>query len=150
MVKADILKEFAPTIRFENGASVTLDGIQRLFADYAKKMGIPARFSRDEVVSGSLLNKTKEECVVISHPKHETDYLRFYVRVKRQGQMAFVCISSGGKSEQMAKAEKADAQRKAGKICGAVITSLGHNRAKYEEEQIYYECIRRMCSCLVA
>ena len=150
MIKANSLTEFVPTTRIENGASVTIHTIYHYFADYAKKLGIPVEFYKSEVVSGSLINKTKEECMVISHLKHPTDYLNFCVRVKHQGQQAFVYVSSYGTSAQMAKAAKANAKRQAGKVCSAAIASLGHNRAKYEEEQMYYESIRQMCNKLTA
>lgn len=108
MIKADELREFRPTVRYQNGEGITLSTVQEAIKDCAMKMGIPVAFTSDQVKSGGLFNSSVEDCIVMYHPEHERDYFRFCIRVKRQGVYAFVSVNDFGKSSQMAKANRAE------------------------------------------
>lgn len=144
MVKAYSLVEFLPTACLENDTSTTIYTLYRRFSDYAKKTGLPVEFYQDEVVTGGFLKKQKEICMVMNHPDKKLRYLKFCIRVKRLGTTSFVYFSSYGASAQMLKASKAAENRRVGKFFREMIASLGLSRFEYENEQLYYECIRRM------
>ncbi len=151
MIKADELREFRPQVRYQNGEGITLGTVQDAIKDCADKMGIPVVFTNDQVKSGGLFNSSIEDCVVMYHPEHERDYFRFCIRVKRQGVYAFVTINDFGQSKQMNKAsyeknykenrQGKDMSYKIGSMIGQGIMTLGKNKAKLEEEQMYYQCV---------
>ena len=150
MIKAGSLVEFVPTVCIESGENVTIHTVYHRFLDYAKKTKLPAVFYKDTVVSGNWFQKTREDCLVIHHPNQKLHYTKLCIRVKHLGTKAFVYISFSGNSVQMTKAAKAEIHRKAGRVFLAALLSFGHNRAKYEEEQMYYECFRQMCGTLTS
>lgn len=151
MIKADELREFRPTVRYQNGEGITLSTVQDAIKDCAMKMGLPVAFIGDQVKSGGLFNSSVEDCVVMYHPEHERDYFRFCIRVKHQGTYAFVSVNDFGKSSQMAKAERAEfgsADRKGksmsyklGSLAAQGLMNIGKSKQKLEEEQMYYQCI---------
>lgn len=151
MIKDTELREFRPTVRYQNGDGITLQTVQEAIKDCAMKMGIPVAFTNDEVKSGGLFNSSTEDCLVMYHPEHERDYFRFCIRVKRQGVYAFVSINDFGQSKQMNKANTAEfmKQDRAGKdlsyqigsMIGQGLRTLGSSKAKLEEENNYYQCI---------
>jgi len=151
MIKADELREFRPQVRYQNGEGITLGTVQDAIKDCADKMGIPVAFENDQVKSGGLFNSSVEDCIVMYHPDHRSDYFRFCIRVKRQGVYAFVSINDFGKSSQMAKADraefaKADRQGKSmsykvGSMIGQGLMNIGKSKQKLEEEQMYYQCV---------
>lgn len=151
MIKADELREFRPTVSYQNGAGITLKTVQDAIKERAMQIGIPVAFTRDQVKSGGLFNSSVEDCIVMYHPEHERDYFRFCIRVRRQGSYAFVSVNDFGKSSQITKddrAEFAKADRrgksmsyKIGSMIGQSIANIGKSKQKLEEEQMYYQCI---------
>lgn len=81
MIKIDELREFRPTYRFEDGASISLEAVQNALAAEAEKHDVPVAFYADQVKSGSLFNKQIEDCIVMYHPEHRYDYFTFCIRV---------------------------------------------------------------------
>lgn len=151
MIKDAELREFRPTVRYQNGEGITLQTVQEAIKDCAMKMGIPVAFMNDQVKSGGLFNSSTEDCIVMYHPEHERDYFRFCIRVKRQGVYAFVSINDFGQSKQMNKANTAefmkqdragkDMSYKIGSMIGQGLRTLGSSKQKLEEENNYYQCI---------
>ena len=151
MIKDKDLREFRPTVRYQNGNGVTLQTVQEAIKQAAMNFGIPVSFYADQVKSGGLLNSSTEDCLVLFHPEHQNDYFKFCIRVKRQGAYAFVYINDFGQSKQMNKDARADAYRedrrgqslsyKMGSMIGQAVTTIGKSKAKLEEEQNYYQCI---------
>ena len=138
-------------IRFPNGTGINLQTIKAAISDELDKNGVPASFTSDTVKFGGLLNGSIEDCLVLSHPNHFSDYLRYVLRVKKQGNYAFLIIDNIGTSKMGAKIATADAARenrrgksmsyKIGSMIGAAIAGSGKNRAKYEEEQNWYDMV---------
>lgn len=151
MIKADELREFRPVVRYKDGNEITLKVVQEAIEDYAKEIGIPVAFYADKVKSGGIFNKTIEDCIVLYHPEHQSDYFKICVRVDHQGSYAFVSAMDFGTSKQMKKAGQAAAYKadrkgksmsyKVGSMIGQGITSIGRSKSKLEEEQNYYACI---------
>ena len=151
MIKSDELREFRPNIRYKDGGYVTLQSLEYAIMNYAQSMGIPLASYADQVKTGSMFNKTIEDCIVLYHPEHRSDYFKFCIRVAYQGNYAFVSVMDFGESKQMKKAGQADAYResrkgqsmsfKVGSLIGQGITSIGRSKSKLEEEQNYYACI---------
>ena len=147
------------TIRFANGSTVSLQSVKSAISDELDKNGVPAAFKADSVRFGGLLGGSVEDCLVLSHPDHYSDYERYVLRVKKQGNYAFVHVDTTGMSKMGAKIATADAARadrrgksmsyKVGSMIGAAIAGSGKNRAKFEEEQNWYsmvnDCIHTAC-----
>lgn len=47
MIKIDELREFRPTYRFEDGASISLEAVQNALATEAEKHDVPVAFYAD-------------------------------------------------------------------------------------------------------
>lgn len=151
MLKADSLREFRPTFRYEDGSDISLESVQTALENAANGMNIPVAFYNEQVKSGGLFNSTVEDCIVMYHPEHRNDYFKFCIRVNYQGNFAFISVNDFGQSKQMNKAGRAEAYRadrqgqsasyKIGSLIGQGLTTLGKSKQKLEEEQRYYDCI---------
>lgn len=165
MIKEKDLNVFRDTYRYPNGSTITLQGIQSQLQSCASGYQIPIAFYSDQVKSGGLLNAQAEECLVIHHPAHLNDYYKIVITIKRQGTMAFVATYSYGESKnknKLSAGSAAGASLKAGwKAAGKegnwspgmslvtglaggafhALKSLGGNKAKQEEEQLYYSAL---------
>lgn len=151
MIKADELREFRPVIRYKDGNGITLTVVQDAIKRRAEEMGVPVAFGVDQVKSGGIFNRTIEECIVLYHPEHRTDYYNICIRVKHQGNNVFVSAMDFGTSRQMKKEDlskmyKADRRGKSisykvGSMIGQGVRTIGRSKSKLEEEQNYYACI---------
>lgn len=101
MIKEKELREAKTPIRYSDGESITLVSIQAAVQSKIDSKGLPVKFSMDQVKYGGLGGGT-EDCLVLSHPQHEKDYLQLCIRVKHQGTYAFVSIDEFGTSKQLA------------------------------------------------
>lgn len=154
MIKIDDLDEFRPKKGYMDGGNVSLESIQSRLTAEANSIGVPVTFYHDQVKAGGLLNKTVDDCIVMHHPDHKSDYYWFCFRVQRQGNMAFVHINIGGTSKQVGKqahAEFAKEDRKGkelsykiGSLIGQGIRTIGMNKQKLEEEQNYYAAMHHI------
>lgn len=151
MIKADTLREFRPSVRYKDGNSITLQTVQEAINDCAQGMGIPVAFYNEQVKSGGLFNSSVEDCIVMYHPEHQNDYFKFCIRVSHQGNYAFVSVNDFGQSKQINKAGRAEAYQqdrkgksmsyKVGSMIGQGLTTIGKSKQKFEEEQMYYQCV---------
>ncbi|MCM1541011.1 MAG: hypothetical protein NC121_07100 [Blautia sp.] len=160
MIKENDLREFRDMVRYQNGEGITLQTVQEALKDCAMKMGIQVAFRGDQVKSGGLFNSSVGDCIVMYHPEHENDYFKFCIRVRKQGTYAYVSVNDFGNSKQMAKAGRAEAYQqdrqgkdmsyKIGSMIGQAVTTIGKNKAKLEEEQMYYQCVMEMFDEIVS
>ncbi len=163
MIKEKDIAEFRPQVRFQDGASITLDTIKNALSDCAKQHGVPMAFENDQVKFGGLIGGSTFDALVIYHPDHKKDYYNFGVIVKKQGGYAFVSSFGTGSSKQVGKslnASQAGAEAKSamknlfdpnvdagtalGGLVGAGIKkafSLGRSNQKLEEEQNWYAMV---------
>jgi hypothetical protein len=151
MIKENVLREFRPQVRYQDGQGITLSSVQEAINDYAMNMGVPVAFRDDKVKSGGLFNSTVDDCVVMFHPEHEWDYFKFCIRVKHQGSYAFVIVNDFGQSKQINKANTAEYMKqdrsgqsmsyKVGSLIGQGLRTLVKSTKKLEEENMYYQCI---------
>lgn len=151
MIKAEVLRDFRPNVRYQDGMDITLQSVQYAIKECADKMGIPVSFYDDQVKSSGLFHSTTEDCVVLYHPDHADDYFKFCIRVRHQGVYAFVSVNDFGQSKQMNKEAAAGfgAEDRKGKSLsykiGSKVTerilTAGRNKQKMEEEEFYYQCI---------
>lgn len=151
MINADSLREFRPVVRYKDGATITPETVQTALQECAAKMGIPIAFRNDQVKAGSFFKPTYEDCLVMYHPDHLNDYFNFCIRVSHQGSYAFVSVNDFGVSKQISKADHAEWAKqdrkgkkmsyKVGSMIGSGLATLGKNKQKLEEEQMYYQCI---------
>ncbi len=160
MIKIDELREFRPTYRFEDGASITLDRIKQALLDESNEKGIPIAFYEDQVKSGGLFNKQIEDCLVMYHPEHRYDYFLFCIRVHHEGSLAYIAVNDFGSSKQMDKftrAENAKMDRQGkdlsyqiGSMIGSGLRNIGKSKQKLEEEQNYYGAVEYLLDQVIA
>lgn len=151
MIKIDELEEFRSPVRYQNGTGITLQTVHDAIIKCAMNMNIPVAFTPDKVKSGGLFNSVVDDCLIMYHPKHKNDYIKFCIRVKYQGSYAYVYINAYGQSKQGAKAAiaeegKADRRGKSlsyqlGSVIGEGLLTMGKNKAKLEEERMFYQCV---------
>ena len=152
MIKENQLREFRPTVRYSDGENLTLQFIQEVIEEQAAKYHIPVAFYNDVVSSGGFLKNSSEECIVMHHPDHKDDYLKYCIRVNKQGTYAFVKIDLFGRSKQIKKESYAYGYKKARKgqtISNKILLSvaqgimtLGLDKQKLEYEMNYNQMIR--------
>ena len=99
MISVNVLGEFRPQARCKNGKDITLEILQRAIQNTAEKYEIPVAFYPDQVKTGGFLNSTTEDCFVLYHPAHKTDYYNMVIRVKHQGTYAYIDVNLYGKSK---------------------------------------------------
>lgn len=141
-----------PNVNYRNGRDVTLPAIQQALRNAADSHGISVAFRNDEVKYGVFGGK--EPCLVLYHPAHEKDYYNVCIRVKHEGNYAFVSVNDFGTSTQIGNAgskdylketmKNGDGWTKAGALLGAGVRRLvkgGVNKQKLEEEQRWYAVI---------
>lgn len=151
MIKEKDLQELMPTIRYSNGSAVTYQSIRERLKEKATQNGIEMAFRNDEVKYGGLIGGGTEPCLVLYHPKHEKDYFNLCIRIKRQGNYAFVRVEEFGKSVQLGNAsskefvkdtmKNGDTGDKVAALLGAGVRKMIHggaNKQKLEEEQTWY------------
>lgn len=150
-IKDKDLRDLRPQVRYKDGESITLEVVQEALRNACANYGIPVAFNPGEVKSGGLFSGTTEECFVVFHPEHSSDYCKIAVRVRHQGTYAFVAVNDFGVSKQMKKAAYAEGYKqdrqgksmsyKVGSMIGQSIATLGKNQQKLEEEQNWYQMI---------
>ena len=124
---------FIPRVRFPDGQGLNLNVLQKAIQDQCDANGIPVAFQNDVLKTGSLFNKQSEDVLTLYNPDHPTDYLRFLLRVTRQGKYAFLDVYKAGGSKNYGR-ENAAANSMGAKLFNAV---TGHS-AKLQEEENYY------------
>jgi len=157
MIKEKDLREMRPNVRYQNGESITLQTLQNALQDAANAHGIAVAFYADEVKYGGLIGGGTEPCLVLYHPEHEKDYFKVCIRVKKQGNYAFVSVNDFGQSRQLNNASCQDFRKdvykngsmseKIGAAIGGGIRNLivgGTNKQKLEEEQMWYAIVGDM------
>lgn len=151
MIKANDLYNI-DSVRYEDGNFITLESIQEAIKDGAMKMDIPVAFMNDQVRSGTVIAPVVEDCLVLFHPAHERDYLKYCIRIKRQGAFAGVYVDYFGKSKQGRLAKQAELTRQDphSSLLTTGLTSLMSNKQKLEQEQFYYNCVETILAEVLA
>lgn len=159
MIKEKDLLDVFRNVRFANGEGVDLSAVKMALSDEADKNALPIAFYSDQIKFGGLIGGSVEDCLVLYHPEHRSDYYNLAIRIKRQGKYAFLTANSIGKSKmggKIAVAENARADRqgksmsyKVGSMIGSAIAGSGKNRAKYEEEQNWYVMVGDIFDAIV-
>ena len=66
--------EIQPTLTLADASNVNADNIMTKMKNVCDQSGIPAKFRKDKVIEGRILNKRTYECVIVSHPNPPQDY----------------------------------------------------------------------------
>lgn len=154
MIKEKDLREMRPNVRYADGQNITLGTLQTVLQNAANENGIDVAFYTDEVKCGGLIGGSVEPCLVLYHPQHEKDYFKLCIRVKHQGNYAFVSVHDFGVSTQMGNEgskenlknimKSGSGAEKAGALLGAGLRLMfkgGANKQKLEEEQMWYTVV---------
>lgn len=144
MIDLKHIRDFRPSVRYMDGASITLQTIQEALKDGAQRYGIPLGFEFDQVKSGGMFSKTVEDCLVLYHPERRKHYYQPVVRIQRQGNVTFVHVGLWGMSSND---QMADATSDSGFFAKAV---LGPKKNKIEEEQNYYSILNAILDEVIA
>lgn len=154
MIKEKDLREMRPQVRYKDGTGITLQTVKDAITDACRANGIPVAFTSDEVKYGGLIGGSTEPCLVLYHPEHAKDYFRVCIRVKHQGNYAFVQVNDFGSSTLMGNEgskemlkdtfKQGTGAEKVGALIGTglrFIVKGGTNKQKLEEEQNWYAII---------
>lgn len=107
MLKEKDLQELQPEICCQNGQGITLQVVQNELQEKMAQAGIAISFYPEQVKYAGLLGGT-ENCLVAYHPDHKKDYFSIVIRIKHQGNVAYITVNVSGVSKLM----KSDALRK--------------------------------------
>ena len=151
MIKTTELREFYPVVRYQEGNGISLQAIAGAIQHAADQKQIPVAFYSDRVKSGNPLAPNFEDCLVLYHPDHRTDYYKICIRVSYQGSYAFVKLMDFGNSAQGSKFDREEAMKqdrrgksvsyKIGSLVSQKLITLGKSQAKYDAENTYYVCL---------
>lgn len=162
MIKEKELTEFRQPLKYKDAKDVTLTQIQSLLQEEADANGISVAFWEDEIKYGGLFGDT-EPCLVLCHPEHEKDYFKFCIKLKHQGNYAFISVFEFGQSTQMGNAgskeylkeafSRGDGWEIGGALIGTAIRRLtkgGSNKKKLEEEEMWYSTISDIFDAVIS
>lgn len=151
MIKSALLRELRRFQCDDAQEEIHLDSVKFGFEALANEASIPLATKREQVKSGGLFNSMVEDCIVLYHPEHENDYIKFCVRVNRKGKYAFVDIDEYGISAQLSKAAQVQLGKEErrgkglgyqlGSVIGEKIATIGISQSKLAEEERYYSCM---------
>ncbi len=154
MIKEKDLREMRPSVRYADGNDITLKTVQDAIQHSAQQHGIPVDFYADEVKYGGLIGGGTEECIVLYHPEHQKDYFKLAIRIKRQGNYAFVTVQDFGTSTLMGNEGSKEhlketfkhgtGAEKVGALIGSGLRKIvkgGANKQKLEAEQMWYSVV---------
>lgn len=142
-------------VRIPNGQNITLNDVKVALKNEADENGVPIAFQSDQVKIGGLIGGSTEDCLVVYHPDHQKDYFNTAVRLKHQGNYAFLTIYDFGQSRLLGNAASSEFAKNqvkdafhggsvgvaVGAVVGKGLRTLfkgGANKSKLEEEQNWY------------
>lgn len=140
--------EVMGTANYKDSEDITFEILRAAIKDLAEKREVPVAFYEDEAKEGGLFGNT-HPCLVLYHPEHRYDYYNMAMVVTRQGVYASVNVYAAGKSKQMNKFARSEANKemrrgqslsfKIGNAAVSGLMNMGKNKQKLQEEQLYYE-----------
>lgn len=133
----DLTLEWIPQVRFPNGNNVNLMTVRDAIQNEADENGIPVAFREDQLKIGGLFSKQLEDVLVMYNPDHETDYLRFVIRVQHMGKYAFMHVYNMGGSKNYRSSNMAATGGAIGTIT-KIGNLIGGANAKLQAEEQYY------------
>lgn len=155
MLKEKELTQSRDQVRIPNGQNITLNDVKVALKNEADANGVPIAFASDQIKFGGLIGGSTEDCLVVYHPEHQKDYFNSAVRLKHQGNYAFLTVYDFGTSRLLGNAasaeftkEKLKATLHGGSVSEAIGAAIGGglrrlikggaNKSKIEEEQNWY------------
>lgn len=161
MLKEKELRNFKTNMRCVN--KITLEDVKNTIESKAHMIQLPVAFYNEEIKKGGMLNSHVIDCLVVYHPEHHSDYIKFAISIEN----SVVSISEFGESKNQRKLNNrqgAGAAMKAGihtaninaekgsGIGGALTTgaliggvkilkSLGGSKVKKQAEEEYYSML---------
>ncbi|MBQ9535079.1 MAG: hypothetical protein IJU78_04485 [Clostridia bacterium] len=145
MIKLSELKEidnFPGRVKIKNAASLTLNTVKAALAQSLSEYGVPYTLQFDEVESGGLFSKSREQCLCIINPQHVTDYFKYCIRISVTGNVAFATINYYGQSSLTGK-KNLEAERKNSGSLGRMALSaiFKTDNSAFEAEYQYYDVV---------
>lgn len=163
MIKSKELTQYQPILRYADGSGMNLATIQNALMAQAANYQIPVQFYSDQIKEGGLLSSASTDCIVMFHPQHQNDYIKYVISIKRQGTMAFVAVDNYGHSKNNAKSSalsdlktsifSKDTNESAaalGRAFANGLKSLGGKKSKKEEEQMWYSAMSEIIGNVIA
>lgn len=155
MLKEKNIVESRPQVRIPNGQNISLNDVRAALQKEADANAVPIAFGSDQIKFGGLIGGSTEDCLVVYHPEHQKDYFNTAVKLKHQGNYAFLSVYDFGTSRLLGNAETSEYTKSkikeafhggsVGEAVGAAIgkgirtlIKGGANKQKMEEEQNWY------------
>lgn len=151
MINIDQCEELRPKVRYSDGANLTISDVKSALEEKIREHGINAIVTREQVKSGGIFNSNVDDCLLIYHRDHQKDYFNHLIIMKKQGNFTYLSTYGCGKSKQIGKQARSDFAKddrkgksvsyKLGSVVASTIASVGLNKNKVEEENMYYDSI---------
>ena len=166
MIKSKELRQYQPTVRYADGRGINLAVVQNALMEQAVKYQITVQFYNDQVKEGGLLNSDSTDCIVMFHPEHRNDYIKYVISIKRQGTMAFVAVDNYGISKNIAKLSAGssalsdlktsvfskdpnESAAALGRALANGLKGLGGKKSKKEDEKMWYSAMSEIISNVI-
>lgn len=167
MIKSKELTQYQPILRYADGSGMNLATIQNALMGQAANYQIPVQFYSDQIKEGGLLSSASTDCIVMFHPQHQNDYIKYVISVKRQGTMAFVAVDNYGISKNNAKLSAGssalsdlktsifskdpnESAAALGRAFANGLKGLGGKKSRKEEEQMWYSAMSEIIGNVIA
>jgi len=127
-----------PNLKFTQAQGLTLESAGNLLMQTANQYGLPITCTQDQIKSGGLLNKSLQDCLVITHQQHRDTYFKYCLSVRTSGIYSYLEVKYFGSSTNTG-AERKKEENKA-TIGGMLKNALfAKNKDAYVAEYDYYE-----------
>lgn len=167
MIKSKELTQYQPIMRYADGNGMNLAMLQNALMEQATKYQIPVQFYSDQIKDGGLLSADSTDCIVMFHPQHQKDYIKYVISIKRQGTMAFVAVDNYGISKNITKLsagssalsdfkasffakDENESAAALGRAIANGLRGLGGKKSKKEEEQMWYSAMSEIIGNVIA
>ena len=153
MIKEKELREARQGVRYPDAKDLNYQMLQAALEKKLAESGVSIAFEMDQVKYGGL-GGAVEDCLVLYHPNHKTDYMKLCVRIKHQGNYAFVSIDEFGESKMLGIQAGHDAasdtfhggsmSEKFGALLGSGFRRLfkgKYDKRALEEEKMWYTVV---------
>lgn len=158
MLKEKELRNFRSNVKCAN--NMTLADVKNAVESKALTLQLPVAFCSEQIKKGGMLNSSIVDCLVIYHPEHRSDYIKFAISIEN----SFIYINEFGESKNQKKLnnrqgagavmkaglQQANKNAERGASVGGTLTagvlisgakmlkSLGGSKARQQEEEKYY------------
>lgn len=143
MIKADTLTP-CDTREYMFPFDVPFSALKEKFEqENETTFGLPIKISFDQLKSGSFLNSTTSDCLVIENTEHPNDYCKHCISMRKQGKINRIVLNHFGVSKLGVKMSIAEERKNT--LSGMLMNAIaGPNQNAVQDERDYYGMIEQI------